>query len=341
MQYLTITRDMTLWQLINIVGEQNIDAILNANGLERAYNIGEQFYARVESLGQIEDPVSYQTKLDILNKFVGDSDIYEKAALGDDFAWMALSVMDCFPDAIKIPEDVELPSAVGILGNGIPIDQNIHNKCRTSLLSPIGPYPHTIDSTIFSNYDATYYGGAYVTDSDNPFETQLYQEFKFPWKEVFLYSSMSDEILYFPVYPKEISYDVTANYEEMPEMLYQYEPWKVYKSSGPREINFTFEFHRDMWTGDHRDGMANNLIRGCQANCYPHYDGALVHTALVSMYVHGQNLITGIMTDCKVEWSGPIGLDGFYLCCTLSISITEISPEPLNYTAVRYKRLIQ
>ena len=148
-------------------------------------------------------------------------------------------------------------------------------------------------------------------------------------------------MLYFPVYPEGFEDGYVANYEEMPEMLYQYEPWKVYKSSGPREITFTFEFHRDMWTGDHRDEHANALVRGCQANCFPEYDGSLVNVPLVTLYMHGQNLITGVMTTCKVNWKGPIGLDGFYLMCELTIGITEVSPTPLNYTTVRNKRLIE
>ena len=95
-----------------------------------------------------------------------------------------------------------------------------------------------------------------------------------------------------------------------------------------------------MWTGDHRDGNANKLIRSCQANCFPQYDGSLVNVPVVTMYIHGNNFITGIMTNCKVKWDKPIGLDGFYLMCELSLTITEISPEPLNYDTVKNKGLI-
>ena len=175
MQYLTITRDMTLWQLINIVGEQNIDAVLNANGLERSYNIGEQFYARIESLQQIKDPVDYQTKINILNQFVGDSDLFEKAALGDETAWTALSMLNCFPDAIKIPDEIELPSAVGILGNGEPVSDSIYKQCCDSLLRDSGTNPHTIDPTIFAEYNASYYGGGYVSSGDEMFTSESFQ----------------------------------------------------------------------------------------------------------------------------------------------------------------------
>ena len=342
MQYLTITKDMTLSQLTNIVGERNLDAVLNTNGLVRSYNIGEQFYNKINGLKSRSEDVGYQKKFNILNRFVGDSDLYEKAALGSEDDWAALAFYNCFTDAVKIPDEIQLPSSVGILGNGEPIAPSIYKQCADSLLNPDGAFPHQIDPTIFAEYNASYYGGAAIEDTTTTNAgSSLFQCFAIPWGEVCLYSTLDDTMLYFPVYPKGFDDSATANYDEMPDMLYQYEPWNVYKSSGPREITFTFEFHRDMWTGDHRDGNANKLIRACQANCYPRYDGSLVNTALVTMYIHRQNFITGIMTNCKVSWDKPIGLDGFYLKCELSITIKEVSPQALNYTTVKDKRLIQ
>ena len=67
---------------------------------------------------------------------------------------------------------------------------------------------------------------------------------------------------------------------------------------------------------------------------------SLVNVSTVTLYIHGQNLITGVMTDCKVKWDKPIGLDGYYLVCELSFTISEVSPEPLNYTTMRNKGLI-
>ena len=331
---------MTIWQLANIVGERNVDAVLNANSLTRCYNIGEQFYNRIEELKKQGDSVDYQTKFSILNRFVGDSDLYEKSALGTETDWAVLAAYNCFSDAIRIPEEITLPSAVGILGNGEPIAANIYKQCAEDLLDP--DKGHQISPTVFADYNASFYGEAAIGNTVSASSTNgLFQCFAIPWGEVALYSTLSDEMLYFPVYPKGFDDGVKANYDEMPEMLYQYEPWNVYKSSGPREITFAFEFHRDMWTGDHRDGYAKRLIRSCQANCYPRYDGSLVNTSLVTMYIHDQNFITGIMTDCKVNWDKPIGLDGFYLKCELSITIREVSPEALDYNAVKGKRLIQ
>lgn len=341
MQYLTTTKDMTLQQLINIVGDRNIDDVLNANGLERAYNVGEKFYERNMSVQSKGINVSPQKKLNILNQFVGDSDLFEKAAMSSESEWVVLSSYNCFSDAFRIPDSVILPQSVGVLGNHEPIPDKIYSECTEALLNPEGEEPQNLD-VIFAEYSAAYYGMSFVDDNTDNTVINAYQWFKLPWKDVFLYSNLSDEIISFPVYPEGFSDGVSATYEDMPEMLYQYEPWKVYKSSGPREITFNFKnIHRDMWNGDHRDGMANKLIRDCQANCYPEYNGSLVNYSLVSMYIHGQNLITGVMTECSVDWKPPIGLDGFYLVFDLSFKISEISPQPLNYTTVKNKGLIQ
>lgn len=337
MQFLKMAKDMTLSALSSIVGERNLDTVLNANSLERSVNIGAAFSERNKNLvTQFQNiGVDSQKKLSILNQFVGDSDIYEKAYLGPEDDWITLSQYNCFTDAIRIPDEVKLPPSEGILGNSEPIPNDVYRKCTDSLKS------NMVDPTIFSEYNASFSDGRYgITGSNRITSGAPFEWFKLPWGEVCLYSSLSDEMLYFPVYPEGFSDGVKANYDEMGEMLYQYEPWKVYKSSGPREVSFTFKFHRDMWTGDHRDGNANNLIRGCEANCYPNFDGSLVNVSMVTMYIHGQNFITGVMTDCKTQWDKPIGLDGFYLQCELSLTITEVSPEALNFTTVRNKGLI-
>lgn len=339
MQFLEIAKDLTLSALSNIVGERNVDSVLNANSLGRSVNVGKSFDERNQKL--ISETkgttVDKQTKLNVLNQFVGDSDIFEKAALGTEDDWTLLSQFNCFSDAIKIPSEVVLPPFEGLIGNGIPIPDDVYEDCTNQILEK-----NEIDPSTFSKLETTYTRGSYGVDDNGRIDvSEVFQWFKIPWGEVCLYSSLSNEMVYFPVYPEEFDDGVRANYDEMGEMLYQYEPWKVYKSSGPREISFTFKMHRDMWTGDHRDGNANTLIRACEANCYPEYNGSLVNVSLVTMYIHGRKFITGVMTDCKTHWAKPIGLDGFYLCVDLSFTIVEVSPEKLNYSVVKNKGLIE
>lgn len=331
--YLKITKDLDLSGLANIVGERNIDQVLNVNGLERTVDIGQEFFSRTVDNTDID----YQQKIAILNQFVGDSDLFEKAALESETGWASLAQYNCFLDAIKIPDEIDLPESEGVLGNGEPIPGKVYQACIDSLTDS-----HQIDPIIFAEYNGSFSGKSFgVTSSATTSAIgEGFQAFKIPWGEVSLYSSLSDMSKSFPVYPTELSDAVSANYEEMPDMLYQYEPWQVYKSSGPREISFNFEFHRDMWTWDHRDGKANELVRFCKANCYPEYQGSLVNVSTVSLYIHGKNYITGIMTQCSADWSGPIGLDGFYLICKLSFTIKEVSPEALNYYTMMNKGLI-
>lgn len=113
MQYLTMTKDMTLTELSRIVGERNVDAVLNANSLTRSVNIGKAFSANVTQALESSAP-DKQKKINILNQFVSDSDIHEKAALGTEDDWKTLSQLNCFTDAIRLPDDLKVPSSVGL-----------------------------------------------------------------------------------------------------------------------------------------------------------------------------------------------------------------------------------
>ena len=98
--------------------------------------------------------------------------------------------------------------------------------------------------------------------------------------------------------------------------------------------------HRDMWSGDHSDGKANELIRFCEACCYPRFNGAAVNSGTVTLYIKGQPLISGIIEDVTVHWDGPILQDGWYGHFTLEITITEIASRALNYDVVKSMPLI-
>ena len=192
-----------------------------------------------------------------------------------------------------------------------------------------------IDPSIFSEYSSRYNQSAPGASS-----VPAVNWFNIPWGEITLYSSLSGDSMDFPVYPDDWANSVQANYDTMPELIYQYEPWQIYKSSGPRSVSYTFKMHRDMWSGDHRDGKCNELIRFCEANCYPRYNGAAVQTSTVTLYIAGQSLITGVLTGVKTSYSGPIGLDSAPLFVDLTLDITEVSTEALNYDSVKRKGVI-
>lgn len=335
MKFLKIDRNTTLADLSNMVGERNVSSILNLNGLERTVNIGRQ---AIDRASQISGKTDWQTKLSILNTMTYDSDVFEKAALGTDADWNCLNIYGTFPDYLRIPDNIDIPLSDNVLGNNEPISPDIYKMCEKDLKTS---ETHEIDPSIFTEYSSSGTGaygmsGGLTYDSNtNPFEY-----FQLPWGKISLYSSLSGEMVDFPVYPISISDGYTASYETMPDMLYQYEPWYVYKSSGPRQNSYTFEMHRDMWTGDHRDGLANNLVRFCEANCFPHYSGSTVNAPTVTLLMNSEVLIKGILTSVKTEWSGPLGLDGFYLELKLTLDITEVSDTPLDYSTVRQKGLV-
>lgn len=340
MQLLEITQQTKLVDLIKLVGARHVEQVLAINGLQRTPKIGEAFYNLCYNSGKgNSDDIStgavgqfWQKQAAILNKVCGDSDIFEKMALSSSSAWKIIERLGTLPMHLKLPETVKLPDSSLVLGNGVGVPKPTYNAAMTMLASP----SHYIDPVIFNEY--TTVSNYNVIDPGQ--SKSLFHEFNLPWGQISLYSSIADDKMDFPVYPKEFEDGVVANYVTMPDMLYQYEPWQIYQSSGPRQNKFTFEFHRDMWTGDHRDGMANKLIRFCAANCFPEFNGSSVNVPSVSMYVAGSNLITGVMTDCTASWDGPIGLDGWYLHCTLTLTIVEVSPQALNHNTVMNKPLI-
>ena len=334
MQFLTIEKDTMLQDLADRVGDRNVDAVLSTNGLQRVPNIGQMLNSMYQAAaGDSSISVNPQKKASILNQLTTDSDIFEYVALSNESSWKVYSQYNGIPGTIRLPETVVLPDADDIMGNEVHIGKDLYEQAMSQLLNP----PHYIDPSIFNEYSTI---GNIRTLEYRESNASVVDWFNIPWGQITLYSSLSGESIDFPVYPDDVSDSRRATYVTMPDLLYQYEPWYLYDSSGPRTNSYLFDMHRDMWTGDHRDGNANRLIRFCQANCYPRYSGASVNTALVTLYIAGSPLITGIMEDVSVKWDGPIGLDGWYLHFQVEITITEVAQTALNYDTVRNIPLI-
>lgn len=337
MQFLKIEESTTLAELGNRVGERNVDSILAANNLKRIPQVGKKFMSNCASITSEAKDVEWKQMSAILNSFSGDSDVFEAAALLGTTGWKLLANAGTFPNRLKIPDSITLQDSTDILGsNNTGVSNVIYNKAMTQLKTD----PHTIDPQIFNEYSTIKQSGSIDSNSNPVTYTDIFEGFNLPWGKILLYSSLAGETIQFPVFPEELGDEKVANYTTMPDLLYQYEPWQVYQSSGPRANTYTFKFHRDMWTGDHRDGKANDLIRFCEANCYPEYNGSAVNAGTVTLYIGGSALISGVMTSVKTDWSGPIGLDDWYLYCELSISITEVSQSTLSYSEIRNKTLI-
>ena len=338
MKYVRISPSDTLRDITERVGIQNVDQILADNGLKREPNVGKQWKKLVDNIKSVAEEVTPVRKRTLLDQFVKHSDIYEKAALSDELEWSVLSAVNAFTDYIFVSEQLEdlIPDSYDVLGNNTSISDYIRSRVNEAIASK-----KAIDSNIFSSVNTIGNVGLSSRQTAESVINNPMSWFKLPLDVIILYSSLTRTSMSIPAYPENgVNDSRVANYAQMPDLLYQYEPWQMYQSSGPRSNTYEFHLHRDMWTGNHLDGKANQLIRFCQAQCYPQYNGSAVITPTVTLYVAGHAVITGIMTQVDVDWSGPIGQDDWYLEFTLRLSITEVSAEELNYTSVLTKPLI-
>lgn len=332
--FLQISPNLSLTQLSDRVGSRNVRSILTANQLSRNPKIGPQLSSLCTQAARSTKAVPLVRKQSILNSFQSQYELFELACLLDDNGWKVLANLGTFPGMLRIPEDVSLPFASDIYGLQKSVDPEIYGKAMDQLSTP--PY-YTIDPAIFQQFTNI---SPSRSVEPGPGNGSIFEAFHMPWGSISLYSSLAKKSMDFPVYPESVDDGVVANYTTMPDMLYQYEPWQMYTSSGPRTNTYEFDMHRDMWTGDHRDGRCNELIRFCEANCYPMFNGSAVNTSIVTLYVKGSVLISGVLTDVTVNWDGPIGQDGWYLHCKLKLTITEISQKPLDFNTVLNKGLI-
>lgn len=336
MQFLRLDRNMRLVDLASVVGQDNLDTTLAINNMERQPDIYESYQTMRNSFISSAAPlVSFERKQTLLNQVVSDAELFEYVALQDEDSWKLFSSAGVLDGYIRIPDTVNAPNSTRIIGgNADPVQKNIYSESMGCLKRGINVLPE-----IFNQYAQV---SAAKMLPGTVRSSSLYQNFKIPFGSVTLYSSLSDESIEFPVYPSELSDGVKANYDTMPDMLFQYEPWQVYKSSGPRQCTLSFDMHRDMWTGDHRDGQCAKLIRFCEAACYPRYNGASVQTTTSTLYIAGKSYVSGIITDVTPKWdtNSPLGLDGFYLHVILTITFVEVSKEPLSYDTIMRKGLI-
>lgn len=328
MQYVRISKDTKLSDLADLVGDRNVSSILATNNLSRSYSIGQQYSDKCNSIINSSENIDWQKQMSILNELSTDSDVFEEAALQNQSGWKVLASLGSFTNYLKVPETVELVNSEDVIGNDEPIGSKIYSSAMQCLQEP----PHYIDPSIFNDWNVSTQTKTVVSSASTD---NLFAMFNFPWGEITLYDSIADDSIDFPVYPEEVADGRSASYTNPGELLFQYEPWQIYQSSGPRTNSYRFNFHRQMWTGDESDGKANELIRFCEACLYPEYNGSSVNTSTVRLYVAGSRLISGILTDVNVSWDGPIGNDGWYLNCSLELTITEVAEQALSHGVVK------
>jgi len=364
LQYLLISKEDTLLSITRIVGQRNIDLLLAENGLTRTPKIGKQYYDKCAQLLAENPPeVTAARKSALLNSLTGSEEVFEKACLLDEDGWKIFSAFQSFPDALRIPESIQLPYSAKVIGD-IPksvIKVKLGNTAggsqrvfkdtsggtmRAGGVEPVSSATYkavmkglksssTISPAVFNSVNTSFPVSSTGKKSKGATTRVPQYAYNLPWGKIQLYSSLLDESIDVPAYPETLEVQRSASYTGMPDIIYQYEPWIVYQSSGPRDQQLSFHLHRDMWSGNHLDGKANNLIRFCEANTFARYNGSAVESPIFRVYIDGSLFVSGVLTQTRTNWSGPIGLDGWYLEFELVLSIQEVSPVALNIDTVR------
>lgn len=350
MQYLLVDKNDTLMSISKITGSQNVDLLLNANGLERTPKVGEAWEERCNQIiSQNPNLVTKERKASLLNNLTGSDELFEKACLMDDDEWKLFSSVQAFKDAMRVPETMPLPYSARVIGD---TSGEVAGAYIGNMTGYVEPVSHTkykavmenlktsadINPAIFNTVN-TEPGVKIDSSSPSQIKTPQYAT-NLPWGKIQMYSSLLSDIIEFPAYPEQIDTERNATYTSMPDIIYQYEPWVVYQNSGPRTQSLSFHLHRDLWTGNHLDGNANKLIRFCEANTFPRYNGSAVVSPYVRFYIDGSLFISGVLVNTTVNWTGPLGLDNWYLEFTLSLTIQEVSETALNIDTVSQMGLI-
>ena len=229
--FLMLQDNMTLRDLSSYVGSSNVNRVLNVNGLERTRDVYGQFKEKCQNIINTSSNVDWKRKSEILNLFSTDSDVFEYAAIQDEDGWKVLSNTMAFKDALNIPENVEIVRYDDVIGNGTAVASDVYKKVMNSLETT-----GSIDTTIFNDFSTIKHTTSAANGVSGNGINGLFQAFKIPWGDITFYSSLSDASVDIPAYPESIKDPRTTSYTTMPDMLYQYEPWYLYNSSGPRNI---------------------------------------------------------------------------------------------------------
>lgn len=161
--------------------------------------------------------------------------------------------------------------------------------------------------------------------------------------ENYIYISHLDEDLqywYLPCIPDEITDSMGSTFVEN-SALGRSAPVFTYSQSGPRTVNITLNFHRDMMNKINKDYNNNpktqelgedyvdNLIHALQAIAVPKYNlsNKAVEPPLVAIRLTNEIFIKGVVTNqISVTYKKPIFSDGKFAQISLGLTISEVDP---------------
>ena len=140
-----------------------------------------------------------------------------------------------------------------------------------------------------------------------------------------------------PCYPDSVSDSMASNFQST-NALGRSAPVYTYSSSGPRTVNITLRFHRDMFEDDIRyahittlpgEDKADHFIRALQAISVPKYNlsNKAIEPPLVAVRLGREVFIKGVVTSSvNVTYHKPILVNEKYAGMQISFTISEVDP---------------
>ncbi len=156
--------------------------------------------------------------------------------------------------------------------------------------------------------------------------------------DCYLYISHLDEDYQYwqlPGYPNEITDSMGSTFRDN-TALGRSAPVYTFSNSGPRTIQLSLEFHRDMFedmpsnvTPKDGEDKAESFIHAIQAIAVPKYNlsNKAIEPPLVAVRLGREIFIKGVVTsDVSVTFEKPILVDEKYAIIKISFSISEVDP---------------
>ena len=157
----------------------------------------------------------------------------------------------------------------------------------------------------------------------------------------YLYISHLDEKLKFwrlPCTPETISDSMASTFNET-SALGRSAPVFTYSKSGPRTVQISLKYHRDMMDALNigssnaelqlGEDYVDNLIKALQAIAVPKYNlsNKAVEPPLVALRLSNEIFIKGVVTSAiGLEYKLPILTNGKYAIVSVSFTISEVDP---------------
>ena len=160
--------------------------------------------------------------------------------------------------------------------------------------------------------------------------------------DCYLYISHLDEDHQYwmlPGYPDSVTDQMSSNFSDS-TALGRSAPVYTFSNSGPRSVNISLKFHRDMFEDinksihpdkldDLDEDMAESFIHAIQAIAVPKYNlsNKAVEPPLVALRLGREIFIKGIVSGgVSVTYGKPILINEKYAEITISFTVSEVDP---------------